>query len=608
MARIEPKRIVTAARHGWYRRDWIRHNQLLAEQQLAGPYFRTMINPEAQKIGSTQPISVLGSMIDAYLPQLVSSRWTVDCTSKLTGFQGEAAMRGLRLTHLCEELKIPAQDRLVTLDTLLCGEGMWRCGLKDGPDWVRVDSATYDPGQPFAIRVPPGNLTTDPIARHPDERRFIGDRFIADRQVLLEAGIGDPDYISTLPNITNQQVHLDPSAPQRYAGLTSDALLSDDLIELWYMMVWDGNRRLEMVVANLDQTDRFIIEPREYEGYELGPYESVRIYEHPNDANGISLAMRLMDLHLAVQRVAERTIRHVLKTKRNPVYSEEIGKETAMAINEAADDEPIPGDPNSVKEMVTGGMIDQFQRGMTVLLNLADNAGASLQQSAGRSGVADTATEASIIAGKANNLIQMIRGPLQQARRNIIKRLSWYEDTAPVREQLYSITVGPGLKSNVVYDPATREGNFSDFTYDCGIEFATSMDQATRLVRLQQIVAVLPNFVQMTAMFGGDIRAALNLFTKEYPELADIFPTGVEETLKMLMTPGMMPPNGQIPVTLQQQMMQMMQAQMGAPAGASPAGARNPGTNSQGMQLAQMARDASGTNQRASMAPGRTLG
>jgi len=506
-------------------RAWVRGLYSQASSLLAGPYYGAAVVQEARPIGSRAVLNVLATLMDAYMPQLTGDRWRIRCDPKMAGLTGDAILRGHRLTQIADEIRVAQTDRRVVMDSALCGEGVYRIGLREGADWIRVDGELHDSGQPFVARVPPGQFTRDPLSRHWHDDRFRGDRFTCDRQWLLEMGIGDPDKVRSLPSIADQSVQRDMTSPEAQIGLAGDDLLSDDLIQLWYLEVWDGARRLEMVVPDLDGYDGWIIEPREYMGYEAGPYECLHLYDHPDRPTGISLAARLIDLHLAIKDVSERLVDHILRTRRNMVYRTETGRETAMAIQEALDDQPIPGDPESVREVVSGGLIDQFARGLDVLLRLADSAGASLRQAAGREGVANTATEAHMIAGKAQNVMDMVRSPVTEARRRIVQRLSWYEDTAPVRQQVYGMQVIPGVLTNVVYDPATREGDFSDFSYDCRVESASGMDAPTKIARLSQVVQVLPPWVQLVAGLGGDIAAALRLFASEFPEIDECFPT-----------------------------------------------------------------------------------
>ena len=539
MARITPQRIVNAARRGWELRGWVRDNYAATVAALAGPYHGA--SHRADGMGGKQILNVLGTMCDTYLPNLLGHEFRIKCNPTVGGLSGHALMRSLRLTQMAQEMGLAQQDQRVVMDALLAGEGIWRVGLKAGSDLIRADGEIHDPGEPFAVCVPPGQFTRDPLARHHSEARFAGDRFLADRETLLEYGIGDPDVVMRIQSITDHGEQRDPTSPTAQGLVSADDVISDDLIELWYLTLWDGTRRLECLVPDLTAFDKFLIEPQEYQGPEEGPYEFVNLYNHPTHATGISLAQRLLDLHYSIAEISARAVSHILKTKRNMVYDGERGQETAMAITEALDDEPIQGDPNSVAEKVTGGLIDQFQRGLDVAMSMADNAGASLLQSSGRKGVADTATEASIIAGKAQGIMAMIRGPVEQARKNVVKRMSWYEDTAPARAQIYGVEAQPGVLTDVLYDPATREGTFSQFAYDVVVYTPTTMDESTKLARLAQLVSVMPQFIMFVAQLGGDIQAALSLFTADFPELNDVFPNPVA----MMMAQEMMARAGQ---------------------------------------------------------------
>jgi hypothetical protein len=501
---------------------------------------------------STMPVNVLAMMLDTYMPQLAGQRWDITCDAKLAGMEGEAKIRSLRLTHLADEIGLPIVDHRVLMDAMIAGEGIYRIGLREGTDAFRVDSEIHDPGQPFVVRVGPGDFIRDPLSRHWMEDRFQADRYIADRQALLEAGVGDPDQIMRLPAITEESQTRDVTSPLATMGLNRDDLISDDLVQLWHFVVWDGRSTIVCVVPDIVGFDGWIVEPHEYEGPERGPYEFLHFNPRPDRATPTSMAMRLMDLHFAVSNVSARMVEHIIKTKRNMVYDSTSGKETAMAIQEAVDDQPIAGDPDSVKEFTTGGLIPQFAQGFEALMNMASNQGATLQETPGRVGDPGTATEASLIAGKAQAIVEYMRDPLTAARRNVMRRLAWYEDTGPARQQVYGMQVSPTMKIDVMYDSATKEGDWGDYLYNCRVKSASGMDANTRLARLSQVLSVLPPWVQFVASMGGNVEAALRLVSGDFPEMDAVFPTQTE-------------------MMVQQQLAQMA-GQPGAATGARPVG------------------------------------
>lgn len=521
MARITPDRLVAAARNGWKRRAWLRSFMFKASQEFAGPWYENDI--PTNRAGPTHPVNILATMVDTYMPSLVGHQWDVTVDAKMAGLEGDAKMRSLRLTHLVDEIKLAETDRRVVLDAMFAGEGIYNIGIKSGMEEIMVDGELYDFGQPFVKRIAPGDFISDPTSRHRMEDRWQAHRFIADREALLEAGIGDPERVKVLPTITMDQCLKDPNSP--LVGMSDDDLISDDLVYLWHISIWDGKKSIVCVIPDLEGYDDFIVEPVEYMGPERGPYEFLSFNIVPDRATPVSMAMRLMDLHMAVRHVSSRIVEHIIETKRNIIYDSTTGQETAMRIKESEDDKPIPGDPDSVKEVTSGGLIDQFNKGYEVLMNMADAMGASLQQTAGRKGVADTATEASIIAGKSQGLIDAMNLPTSTARRNIIRRLSWYEDTAPARQQVYGVQVAPGMIIDVLYDPATREGDYGDFGYNARIRTATPMDSNTRLARLGQILQVLPPWLQFVGSMGGNVEAGLRLVSDDFPEMDNVFST-----------------------------------------------------------------------------------
>lgn len=497
---------------------------------MAGPWY----NPEGGIAGwkkraadERRAVNVLQNMALVYLSDLVGHEFEVSSKAHVAGASGAAELRGLHLSAVLRDIKYARTDMRVVLDALLGGLGVWRIGNRSGSDLITVDGEVYDAGKRYVRRVAPGNLTRDPLSRDPEEDKFVGDRFECDRELLMEMFPDKADYIATLPDIAQQQQHADPNSPARRAGWAHEANISDDRIELWHMQYWDGRRKLECIIPSLETSDRFILDPQEYMGPEEGSYEFLGFLDRPDRTLPIAPAHWLMDLHLAVGATSSRIVDDILSTKRIQATRKGNGDDAA-AIDDAEHGETLElNAPESLKEVVYGGMVAEMQQGFEQLMRMANEQGLDFTQAAGRRSQGGSATEASIVSTNAEKLKQFLGGSLDACRSAILQRLSWYEDVTIPVPTVYSKQIGPGLTVDLLYDAETREGRWQDYSFKLMVKTPASMDQNMLMVRSGELMQRAIPWIVGVAQTGGNVEAAIDYMARVWqaPELHDIFPT-----------------------------------------------------------------------------------
>lgn len=519
---LDATRIGRAANLGFRELDKDRKFFEMACEEFAGPWYRKTHLPGARLWYEKRPINLLSQMVEIYLSNLVGSTHRVRLKPKALGKRGHALVRSRQLNQKAEKMNLHKIHRRVVQDMLLGGIGYFFSGLRAGSDLYSVDGEMKDPGEWFVTRVSPGDVTRDPDSRDPDEDQFIGHRYRFNRQAALDTGVGKKDVIMALADLGTGADAKDQTAPAANRSAATDRL--NDLVEAWHMVLWDGTRTLQCVIGgDLASSCKFIIEPHEYEGPERGPYEMMYLTEMNNQTSPIPVAARLMDLHQALANAGTMAVDQILETDRKLVVKPE-GKELANDLDNRMK-RTILGDPELAKEFTRGGMLPQMMPGIELLLGLAANEGLSLQQTGGSQSAAGSATEASILAGRASVMLTSAKGKVNTALGNVYRRGSCWLDRDEITTAVYGERLPGGSSLELRWDPAMRDMDYSEFDYDIEIEDTDAIDPNMEKVRTLELMSKLPGIVAGIAQTMGNPAAAIRILSDSFnkPELDEIW-------------------------------------------------------------------------------------
>jgi hypothetical protein len=506
-----------------------RQVRTFAMEQFGGPWYgKFHADLLARKDNDKQPVSLLAQLQRTYMPNLCGSVIKSKVTSRRWDLRAQAQIRQLMLDHIARQIKLARTHRLVVQDALLGGLGIYRVGVCAGAELVKINGEYKDPGQFFASRV-----DLDDFARDPRSRDFMEDAWRAHRgrvskEYALETGIWPNEIVENLRPVRDNGPEKGHSHEVGGSVNNQDGEICEQ-IEYWDVVIYDGTRVLEGTLSSLTADPQWLMELREFEGKEGGPYEFLSLIDQSNNVMPVSPAMQVMDLHLALARMGTKMVRKIVDAKSN-YLAKKTAQDDAHSIQEAADEEVLlVDDPMVVNRLESAGVPPAFIQGFEWMRNEANNATANIQQMAGiqTAGGGDTATEKSILQGNANVTLADYRDRANDCLSRVIDHMGWDLENDPLKKQAFTTRLPGGESIDVVYDAATKQGAYEDFTYEAQ---AFSVSQADPVVAQRQfgmMMQTAPPFIQFVMATGGNVQAAIRIIAEKFetPELDEIYPT-----------------------------------------------------------------------------------
>lgn len=544
---LKAQKLNTACKTAFKQLGWFREVYCTARDQMAGPWhFNEMAAADRWSAGkltedSTQmPINLLDELVTAYLPNLTGSQITVKITAKRPSLKGWAALRALKLNHELQMMNFADLDRQVVQDAMLSGQGCFRIGINQGSDVLHLNhriAARIQPGQSFVKRVSPMRIIRDPEAMDEDSQRFYGEIYRVEKDWAMMMGIFDNDVFGSLKTSAETR-RLDDGTK------ASEELDIVETVELIDLTIFRNGKAFEMTLPMWEtgHEDKFLIEPRESDACELGVLEFLTFQNVNERIIGKSPAQSIMDLHLAMAKMGRRAIEQILAHKRNGVYKQDQS-DLADELRTAAPEEWIAGDPTAVAQIISGGMTKEAEIGIQFMRQESNRVSANPQVS-GTGGNSETATESSILAGKSQVILQSVRERVNASRERVMMRLSNYEDTYQGQPQTLTHDTPDGQAIEMIYDPSTREGKWTDFNHDIKVTTTQAQEPNMRQARMIQVMQAGPAFIGAAMQTGGDPSAAADFVTKEFdcPSFGEIYPTPMGQQIDAAMGQMVQPP------------------------------------------------------------------
>lgn len=475
-----------------------------------------------------RPINVLAQMLDAYMPAILGAKAQFDFRPKRAGLAGSAIIRKGVANDLAERSDLWRIRRRVVHDTLLSGLGVYFSGVRAGADLLKVSGEMSNPGEWFTRNISLNDITRDPFSRDPLEDTFFGHRFrvpLAYALDLADMGVCDPDVILNADKLQSRTEQASTTAPMGGGRESDDTLM--EMIELWNITVWDGRKTLECVIAEIDGGQpKFAVPLREYQGPERGPYHLLSFLDRSDSAQPASVAMRLMDLHSALAAVGTKIVDQILETDTKIIH-DDGGKEQAMNMLDRSM-KIIAGNPQLAREFRLGGLDPSLIQGFQILMQIANDQGVNLTQTAGRGSDSGTATEASINAGKSAQVVAAFQQREREVMHGLGRRMGWWMDNMAVREQMVLQKIPGGDSIELVYDPESREDRADDYEVILSVDDQQTLDPNMRRLRINEAMIAMPQVRVAIAQSGGDPAAYTRLMAEVHgePEINDIFPSG----------------------------------------------------------------------------------
>lgn len=541
---ITPRRVLDVLKRAYQCASARAHREVYyaARGQFAGPWHGSSHDPLTRwapvkgKTPFAAPVNRMSEMVEAYLPNLTGPNIETTLTPQRTQLKAWAMLRELRINQVIRTADLPAVDESVVQDAVLSGRGTYLVGLNSGTDTLQVSGALADqiePNTPFVTRVPPSCMILDPTAGSDQTRaQFSAHIYTVQRDYVLELAqeIGlDADLVNQVPCIEDVGSRMIDDPAFNATNAHRDDYLFDHIC-LIDVIMYSGRKAYKATLPPWDGADFWLIEPMEWSGADKGRYEHMTLRKVNDQVAPKSPAQDLMDLHLALAASAGKMVRQVLRAGRRYLYHPDH-EDAAVDIRDGGDDELIKSEnPGVLNEIEVGGMLDSMLPAYQWMSNEAEQTTINPKLATGREDSSNTATGATIIAGKADKILGSIRNKRETALNAVSRRIGMAldqgDDRKRVLQKMYLIA-GKSIPVEFSYDPSRREGAFDQFDYMTQVSTVAAMEPRQRQLGITEFMRVMPGFIQAVAMMGGNVSAAMRLLQRAYeqPEIGQIFPT-----------------------------------------------------------------------------------
>lgn len=494
----------------------------LVMSELCGPWYLKEskdIETNTREQKDKRPTNLLAQVLDAYTPVGCPSIVTPKIDAKIYRRTGEARMWQEMVKRAMEELDFSSTFEMVFQDAFAYGRGIVKVGTAAGSKQIAVDTELEDIGEPYADRVDPSDFLCDMTAMSWGATQWRADRQRVTKQFLLELGLIEESIVLNLPDCESSSRSSKPSGTMDDTRSPDAVLL--ERVEVWDVYIYHGDQVFNGLRCSPHQghTD-WLIPPRPFKTLKGGPYVSLELIPFAANVMPISLGHRLLDLHRSLALSTTLMVDQINNYRRKFVVKPTPeAEDLAVELRDGGSEDITIGDPDSIKEVVVGGLDASTLQGYQLLLDMANNTTANLQQTAGKAGVADTATEAANMQENANRLLNQIklrsRKTLKEVCRHVFYEL-YHDPLASIEftDKGISGTPRPFVFSSAQRDP---DSDFHDFTVEVDAD-SDPIDSPTRQRRVVELLGVMPRAVKETGGAGGDPSAVVEIIADEFKD------------------------------------------------------------------------------------------
>lgn len=525
---FDPGRVQRAVDAGSTRKQPFRDVRTWAMREYGGAWYGGLPSLDNRPHTDKRPINLIAQYVEAFLTSIVGESIQFDVKPRRAGLRGEAKVRELMLNHRAAEVGLLQTYRQVVLDTLFGGLGIFVVGCGESGDEIRFRGEAFDPGEFYVGRVDLDDYSSDPVSRDFREDTFRAHRFRTTKETLHRLYPAMGDQIEALPTTTSGSLDHQGNSHEVMGVENSGIDRIYDEVELWEVTIYDGKKGYRGIIPNLTAGGDWLLEPEEYMGLEGGPYVLMAMQDMPNNNHPLAPVAKIIDLHIAMARTGVKAVNQILKAG-NAIFYTPAEEDAVAQLQDGPDDDFIKcQSPEKIQSKEYGGISPGVAKGHEWLKTEANNATSNIQQARGVSGDAGTATEASYLQMAMTRIQAHFRGRAREALAQIGKHMAWDLDTNLLLKQVFNVRVPgvPGGGLDVVYDSATLEGNFTEFSWDVCPYDEPKGDRNMELARFNQMSQTLPAALTGIAQTGGDPRAFLRIAAQKYnePALDEIYP------------------------------------------------------------------------------------
>lgn len=519
-----------------------------AEEQTAGPWWKTMQPLGTRAAKDRRPKNPLGEMVRTYHPHLMGDMLKPLVEPTGVGDRGSAKMLEMKLNQWADDAKYAKEDEKRVLSSLLCA-GVTYISRREGGQAVATEASTLDLGQPSVLFIPLDRLVVGEDEQDWDEADM-GHVYPVDRQALLAANIGNETLLNDLPNIWERHADLDSLRQEFGGGGGEDAHLRD-LVYLYEFCFSFQGRRFCCTLPPTQGRDEFVVEPYELVGEPEGSrYNVTALNTLPGHLNPISPAMVMMDAHLAQTGIVAKMMEQVENLERKYV-GEPGAQDSILRLKEKGSDKFIIG-KGKIQEFIVGGLVKEAVEALALFEGMGAKIGPNVEQQGGREDPSNTATGASILAGNAAVAMGSWKRQIDQARTKDLRRVAALLLQGG-DEQTFMFTTSTGQQVPLVWTPGNIDLSWQQFRFKVKpTSAAGGMDARAKLRSLFEVGSMLPPFMQFfCGMLKADPAKVMRVVSdlSEMPELDEILPSNdtqglMAQMFQMLAQNGQATPGG----------------------------------------------------------------
>jgi hypothetical protein len=385
--------------------------------------------------------------------------------------------------------------------------GFAKTGLAVGDEVLKYDGADLALGRPYIERVDPDDMILDPMARDWDEQSFMGNRYRADLDQLMEAGIYDPAKLEALSSRYDQKTAnvetLSGEESQRFTEIGRYV----DLVDL-YLPRQGLVCTLPYEKGNVAED---FLHTAEYAGPPDGPYHMLAFTPIPDNILPVAPAGIWYDLHILGNRIARKLARQAERSKRVLAYQGEAA-EDAMRIADAEDGEGVRvEDVDKVKEVNYGGASEDSYEWMKWVKGTFSEQAGSIELLQGVNSNSPTATQAEMLQSNASVRLGDMQNTVYNFTAEVMDDVKFMLHTDPMIE-LPIARRQFGQEQQAYFTPDVRQGEWADFNLTTKpYSMARSDPDKMQRRRLDFATLVIPAAAQAMQLLGPGFKVGVFL-------------------------------------------------------------------------------------------------
>lgn len=483
-----------------------------ASDQRAQP-FRDFKNQATQELvgrfyfkddGQQRPMNLIARNILTLQAHLASRNPKHTVTTDYAQLRGEANIRAMLLDQISDELDRKRITRLQLLRAMLGPMAVTKIGLRAGEDLVKIDGKQYNPGQAYIQAIDLDDHICDHQARCREEMQWEGHRYRVSRQIAMDCGLFDPDLIKGLPSAEDDTGGSKRTRSDRISKKRSGTdMQAVDMIELCDIAFYDDSGTVIATLAGSQNGAKEYLLINDFQGPMRGPYEWLEFLPIPNQLYALPPVALMREQSEAMNKVFAKMVQQVLRTKRILAGNRASGDDLNVAQDAEDGDTVEFDDVEQVKNFDLGGLQGDFSPFSQQLMAWSNMQYVNIDLAAGQEGGTDKATIYQGMQANLNVLIDDLQSTHETHEEKVSDQLHWYLDTDPLRPRGGTLRLPGGEHIRVVFDPATKRGQFQDFTTKIKYGSMLRQDPQVKAANLQRFMALLMESLQLTMSTGG---------------------------------------------------------------------------------------------------------